>query len=85
LLNFIVAECEPWNGRTEKPNTTVPLPHPVETEHFSGRYVVVYSPEHRLWMDEYLGFLGEPELADVIREAIRDHAKARGFREPPKL
>jgi hypothetical protein len=62
-----------------------PKGRPKRGGRLSGRYVVVHSPEHRLWMDEYLEFLGEPEFADVIREAIVEHAKARGFREPPKL
>jgi hypothetical protein len=48
------------------------------------RYAIVATPEYRVWMKEFVTHLGEPEISDVFREAIRLYADAKGFRPPPK-
>jgi hypothetical protein len=48
------------------------------------RYSIVTTTDYRAWMAEFLTHLGETEISDVFREAIRAYANAKGFRPPPK-
>lgn len=50
------------------------------------RYSVVASPEHRVWMEEFLRFhKPEIDVSEVIRRGIKCYAESQGFREPPKM
>jgi hypothetical protein len=60
------------------------LGRPTGAGRIQARYVVAATREHREWMGEFLKHLGEVEVSDVIREALRRHAEAAGFRPPPK-
>ncbi len=49
----------------------------------AARYSIVTTAEYRTWMSEFLGFLGESQVSDVFRDAVRAHAMTKGFRTPP--
>jgi len=49
----------------------------------TSRYSIITSPEYRVWVTEFLAFLGESEVSDVYRDAMRRYAESKGFRAPP--
>jgi hypothetical protein len=48
------------------------------------RYGIVATNEYRGWMDDFMAAIGETEVSDVFREAVKRLAESKGFRPPPK-
>jgi hypothetical protein len=48
------------------------------------RYVITATPEHIVWMREFMKHIGELDISDVIRESLRRLAATDGFSQPPK-
>lgn len=42
------------------------------------------SPEYRAWLHDFAAHTDDFEIARTVRAALKRHAKAVGFREPPK-
>lgn len=75
LVGFIVAEGRPWDLSDE-----APIGHRAMT----SRYVIPASDEHRDWMEGFMEKVGEVEVADAVREALRRWAESIGYGPPPK-
>ena len=51
----------------------------------SRHFTVCQSEAYRVWVGEFLAFLGERKASDLHRDAIRTYAASRGFKAPPPI
>jgi hypothetical protein len=61
-----------------------PKGRPKGAGRITSRYAIVATPEYKAWMEGFLDHLGEVEVSDVFRDAVKALAAARGYAPPPK-
>jgi hypothetical protein len=66
-----------------EPAPAKPKGRPKGAGRITLRYAIVTTPEYRAWMESFMEYLGESEVSDVYRDAVRHYAEAKGFRLPP--
>jgi hypothetical protein len=84
LRTAVVARKQKGPAGTDPGPEKKPKGRPKGAGRITLRYAIVTTPEYRTWMEDFMAHLGEPEVSDVIREAIRSYAEMKGFRTPPK-
>ena len=71
------------DARSPEPEPAKPKGRPKGAGRITLRYAIVTTPEYRTWMESFMEHLGESEVSDVYRDAVRHYAASRGFRLPP--
>ena len=70
---------------TAAPPTVRPRGRPKGAGRIASKVTMVATLEYMAWLKELAAHVGHREIADMIRDSLRERAEAIGFKAPPRL